>query len=341
MRMIYLAKLLLLVSLLIASAQVPGEVNAQTRPRVVIGHASMSSVVLTLWAAQDRGFFAKNGIDAQLVFIPGSPTLIASLNTGDVHFGFTGGTATLGAAVAGLDVRLIAAFADRVQSELVTRPEIKTAADLKGKRVGVTSIGGTGWMSAMLILEQIGINPDRDKISLAAFGDQRVISQALESGTIQGAALAGVFSRTLARKGYWIPGEPDKIALTGTGLVVKADYLHNQATISRNVLRSLVEGHAYVLNPANKSGSMEILTKRLGIKDQSAAADGYVDYVNGVVRKPYVGLDGLKNIQRFMKLRSPKIAELNLEKLIDESFLREFEKSGFLDQQFGAKSGVK
>ena len=86
---------------------------------------------------------------------------------------------------------------------------------------------------------------------------------------------------------------------------------------------------------------MEILSKRLGIKDQSAAADGYEDYVSGVVRKPYVGLDGLKNIQRFMKLRNPKIAELNLEKLIDESLLREFEKSGFLDQQFGVKSGIK
>ena len=195
------------------------ELPAQSRPKIVIGHASMSSVVLTLWAAQDKGFFAKNGIDAQMVFIPGSPTLIASLNTGDVHFGFTGGTATLGAAVAGLDVRVIAAFADRVQSELVTRPEIKTAADLKGKRIGVTSIGGTGWMSALLILEQIGINVERDKMQLTAFGDQRVISNALESGTIQGAALAGIFSKTLARKGYWIPGEPDKIPLTGTGLV--------------------------------------------------------------------------------------------------------------------------
>ena len=59
------------------------------------------------------------------------------------------------------------------------------------------------------------------------------------------------------------------------------------------------------------------------------------------MRKPDVGLDGLKNIQRFMKLRNPKIAELNLEKLIDESIMREFEKSGFLDQQFGVKSGVK
>ena len=319
----------------------PVELFAQNRAKVVIGHASMSSVVLTLWAAQDRGFFAKNNIDAQLVFIPGSPTLVASLNTGDVHFGFTGGTATLGAAVAGLDVRVLAAFANRVQSELVTRPEIKTAADLKGKRVGVTSIGGTGWMSALLILEQIGINADRDKMQLTSFGDQRVISQALESGTIQAGALAGVFSKKLARAGYWIPGEPDKIPLTGTGLVVKADYLHNQVATSRNVLRGLVEGHAYVLNPANKASTIEILSKRLGLSDPSAAADGYDDYVHGVVRKPYVGIDGLKNIQRFMKLRNPKIAELNLEKLIDESLLREFEKSGFLDQQFGVKSGIK
>ena len=331
----------LTILVFIALALTYNEGDAQTRAKVVIGHASMSSVVLTLWAAQDRGFFAKNNVDAQLVFIPGSPTLIASLNTGDVHFGFTGGTATLGAAVAGLDVRMIAAFANRVQSELVTRPEIKTAAELRGKRVGVTSIGGTGWMSALLILEQIGINAERDKMQLTAFGDQRVISQALESGTIQGAALAGVFSRKLARAGYWVPGEPDKIPLTGTGLVVKADYLHNQAAISRNVLRSLVEGHAYVLSPGNKASVTEILSKRLGLTDPSAAADGYEDYVSGVVRKPYVGVDGLKNIQRFMKLRNPKIAELNLEKLIDESMLREFEKSGFLDQQFGVKSAVK
>jgi len=333
--------LAVLLTFLAAFTLVSVESPAQSRPKVIIGHASMSSVVLTLWAAQDRGFFAKNNVDAQLVFIPGSPTLVASLNTGDVHFGFTGGTATLGAAVAGLDVRVIAAFANRVQSELVTRPEIKTAADLKGKRVGVTSIGGTGWMSAMLILEQIGINADRDKMQLTAFGDQRVISQALESGTIQGGALAGIFSRTLARKGYWIPGEPDKIPLTGTGLVVKADYLHNHTAIARNVLRSLIEGHAYVLNPANKSGAMEILSKRLGIKDASAAADGVEDYVAGVERKPFVGIDGLKNIQRFMKLRNPKIADLNLERLIDESLLREMDKNGFLDQQLGVKSAIK
>ena len=81
----------------------PALAPAQTRSKVTIGYASMSSVATTLWAAQEKGFFARNGVDAAAIFIPGSPTLIATLNTGDVHFGYTGGTATLGAAVGGLD----------------------------------------------------------------------------------------------------------------------------------------------------------------------------------------------------------------------------------------------
>src|SRR5215467_12154832 len=122
-------------------ALLPSLAIAQPRSKVTIGYASMSSVATTLWVAQERGFFAKNGIDAASIFIPGSPTLIATLNTGDVQFGYTGGTATLGAAVGGLELKVVAAFANHSQSDFVTRPEIRTAADLKGKPIGVTSIG--------------------------------------------------------------------------------------------------------------------------------------------------------------------------------------------------------
>ncbi len=238
--------------------------DAQTRTKIVVGYASMSSVVTTLWVAQEKGFFAKNGLDVQSIFIPGSPTLIASLNTGDVHLGYTGGTATLGAAVGGLDVKIIAAFANYIQSDLVVRPDVKSPADAKGKRIGVTSIGGTGWMSTMLGLEQVGLNPERDKISLAAFGDQRVISQALEANTIQGGSLAGVFSRRLKRAGYNFLGDLEKIPLVGTSVVVKTDYLSHHALIVRNALRALIEGHGFVLNPANKPTVVEIMTKKLG-----------------------------------------------------------------------------
>ncbi|HEX2933678.1 MAG TPA: ABC transporter substrate-binding protein, partial [Candidatus Binatia bacterium] len=294
------------LALLAASATVfffIHDAPAQSRPKIVVGYASMSSVATTLWVAQEKGFFAKNGLDVQSVFIPGSPTLIASINTGDVHMAYTGGTATLGAAVGGLDMKIIAAFANFIQNDLVVRPEIKTAADMKGKRIGVTSIGGTGWMSTMLALEQIGLVPERDKISLAAFGDQRVISQALETGTLQGGALAGVFSRRLKRLGYNFLAEVEKIPLVGTSVVVKAEYLSSHAAMVRSALRALIEGHGYVLNPANKTAVIEVMTKKLGVTDPVAANDGYDDYVRRTDKKAFVVLDGLKNIQRFMKLR--------------------------------------
>jgi len=298
-------------------------------------------VVTTLWVAQEKGFFAKNGIDVQTVFIPGSPTLIASINTGDVQMAYTGGTATLGAAVGGLDMKIIAAFSNFVQTDLVVRPEIKTAADLKGKRIGVTSIGGTGWMSAMLALEQIGINPERDKVSLAAFGDQRVITQALETNTIQGASLAGIFSRRLQRNGYNFLAEVEKIPLVGTSIVLKADYLASHQALVRSALRALIEGHGFVLNPANKQAVMDVMTKKLAINEPVAANDGYEDYVRRTDKRAFVVLDGLKNIQRFMKVRNPKIGDIALDHLVDDSIMREFEKSGFLDQALSGKAGIR
>lgn len=325
----------LIVLFCLAVTSIPG--YGETRPKVVIGYASMSSVATTLWVTQEKGLFAKNGIDVQTVFIPGSPTLIATLSSGDVQFGYTGGTATLGSAVGGLDVKIIASFANRVQADLVVRPDIKTPADLKGKRIGVTSIGGSGWMSVMLGLEQLGLNPERDQISLSAFGDQRVISQAVEQGTINGAAIAGVFSRRLKRSGYNILGELEKIPLVGTSIVVKTDYLNAQTVTVRNTLKALIEGHAYVLNPANRAAVLEIMTKRLGLTDATMASDGLDDYVKRVDRKPYVAIEGLRNIQRFMKLRNPKIGELKLERLIDDSLLRDLDKSGFIDQVYAAK----
>ena len=328
----------LIVSIVFLFALLPDTGLSQARPKVVVGYASMSTVATTLWVAQERGFFAKNGLDVQAIFIPGSPTLIASLSTGDVHFGYTGGTATLGAAVGGLDIKMIAAFANHVQTDLVVRPEIKTPADLRGKRIGVTSIGGTGWMSAMLGLEQIGLNPDRDKILLAAFGDQRVITQALETGTIQGASLAGVFGQRLKRAGYHFMGELEKIPLVGTSIVVKSDYLAKQQSIARNTLRALIESHAFVHNPANKAAVIEITSKKLGITDPGAANDGYEDYLRRTDRKAGISIEGLKNIQRFMKLRNPKIAEVNLERLIDESLLRELDRSGFTEQSLEVKT---
>ena len=75
---------------------------AQAPAKIAVGYATISNSSLALWLAQDEKIFAKNGIDADLVFMPGSPTLIAAINSGALAVGFTGGTAILAAAPAAL-----------------------------------------------------------------------------------------------------------------------------------------------------------------------------------------------------------------------------------------------
>src|SRR6185503_5197296 len=201
---------------------------AQAPAKIAVGYATISNSSLALWLAQDEKIFAKNGIDADLVFMPGAPTLIAAINSGALAVGFTGGTAILAAAAGGADFKILAASHVRSNHDLVVKPEIKKAEDLRGKRIGVTSIGGTGWMAAMLVFEQLGLNPDKDKLIVSAFGEMRIISRALETGTIDGALVTGNFTAQFKRRGYNILGELERVPMMGNAVVVKQTFLQSQ-----------------------------------------------------------------------------------------------------------------
>ena len=124
--------------------------SASAPVKVVIAYAAMNARLVPLWAAEEKGFFNKYGVDAQLVFVRGAPTLNAAMVSGDIQLGYTGGTAVLGATVGGADLKILAVFTNRVTYDLVARPNIKSLEDLRGKQVGVTSIGGTNWMGTIL-----------------------------------------------------------------------------------------------------------------------------------------------------------------------------------------------
>ena len=95
-------------------------------PEVVIGYANISARVSPLWLAQEKGFFAKYGVNVQQVYMPGSPVMIASMASGQVHLANSGGTAALGAAAGGLDLRVIGTFTSHIPFDLVVKPNIKS-----------------------------------------------------------------------------------------------------------------------------------------------------------------------------------------------------------------------
>ena len=305
---------------------------------VVIGYANISARVSPLWIAQEKGFFAKYGVNVQQVYMPGSPVMIASMASGQVHIGNSGGTAALGAAAGGVDLRVIGTFTSRIPFDLVVRPTIKNPKDLRGKRVGVQVIGGTIWMAAMLGLEHLGLDSRRDDIQVVAAGDQTMLSQALEKGSIDATVVDSAFSNDLKQRGFPTLVELSKTTITfvSNGIVVRASYLIQQPDAARNALKAWLEGVAYALSPRMKPAVIETITRRLRVSNPALAEQGYQDLLRATDRKPYPSMEGLSNVQRLMKLRNPAVADLKAESLIDGKLIQDLDKSGYIDQLYAA-----
>ncbi len=306
--------------------------------KLIIGYAAMSARVVPLWIAEEQGILARYGVDSEQVFIRGAPTLVAGLTSGDIHFGSTGGTAALAAIAAGHDLKMVAAFSSRNTYDLVTRASIKRPEDLRGKRFGVTSIGGTVWMGIMLWIEHFGLDEQRDRIQLQVIGDQSVQMQALENGAIDAAVLDGVFSRRLKQKGFNILGEYSELKqlFTSQAIVVQGKFLQQRADMVENLLKAQTEAIAFSLAPKNKPTVIRTFIRRLRT-DAAAAEEGYADLHRAMDRKPYPAPEGLRNVQRLMALRSPKVGEVKIENVIDSRIVRRLDESGFIDKVYAAQ----
>ncbi len=309
--------------------------------KIVIGYAAMNARVSPLWLAKEQGFFSKYGIDAEPIFVRTAPTLVAALSSGDIDLGYTGGTAVIGAAAGGADLKILASFTNRVTYDLVVRPGVKSIEDLKGKRFGVQSIGGTVWMGAILGLEHLGLDPARDNITILAVGDQTVLAQAVTTGTIDATVLDGVQSRRLRESGLPVLAEFSKINLPilSAAIVARESFIQRNPELLENFLKAVLEGAAFGMSAAHKPTTLKILEKKLGI-DEHMAEEGYKDMLIGFDRKPYASPEAVRNIQRLMKLRNPKVENVKVEELIDDRILRRLDQSGFIDGLY-ARYGVK
>jgi NitT/TauT family transport system substrate-binding protein len=330
-------KLLVRTLLCLVVFRCGGESSAAVAPaKIVLAYASMVARTSFIWIAKEQGFFAKYGVDPELILMSRGPVLIAGLTLGDVHVGNTGGTAALNAAVGGIDLKLVATFNSRWVNNVVARSGIQTPRDLVKKRFGVSSLGGTQWMGTMLWLEHLGLDVQKDDIRFLVIGDQTLLAQGLETGIIDAANLDGSFSRKLKQKGFSVLTDASKVNLpiVSQGIVVTAEYLRKQSRVVEGVLQALIEGLAFTVAPVNKALVLKTLTKKLGVADRSALEEGYQEILSGLDRKPYPSLEGMKNIQRLLQSREPRLTSIKLENIVDDELMRKLDSSGFIDRVY-------
>lgn len=306
--------------------------------KVILGYAAPGARALPFWTAQELGLFAKYGLDVEPVFIRGAPILVAGLASGDIHVGSTGGSATLAAVAGGQDLKIIATFSSRNTFDLVAHPSIKRPEELRRKRIGLTSIGGTTWMALLLWLEHYGLDVQRDQMQLQVTGEQALTTQSLEAGLINAAILDGIFSRRIKAKGFTILGDYSelKYRFVSQALVVQRSMLQQRADMLENLLKAEIEGLAFVLAPKNKPWVIKTLMRRMKT-DATIAEEGYLDLMRGMERKPLPTVDSMVHVQRLMKLQNPKIGEVKINDLNDDRIIRKLDESGFIDRAYAAQ----
>jgi NitT/TauT family transport system substrate-binding protein len=312
--------------------------SAAAPSRLVIGYASTTPRLMPLWVARDQGFFAKYGIESEPVLLRSGATLVTGMASGDIQIGRTAGAAVLSAVAAGHDIKMLATFSSRNSYDVVARPNIKRPEDIRGKKLAINSVGGGTWIGAMLWLETFGIDPQRDQILLQSIGDQGVQSQALEAGTVDVIFVDSVYSKLLKQKGMNIIAESNEMKqpLVSQSTIVPGAFLQKHPDIAEGYLKGEIEGIAFAVAPKNKPTVIKILMRRLRV-DATAAEEGYSDMLRGVDRKPLASLEGMRNLQRLLKPRNPKIGELKVEDVVDNRIMRKLDESGFIDRAFAAQ----
>jgi NitT/TauT family transport system substrate-binding protein len=322
----------LMTALLASSLPVSSLQAAATPSKIVISYAVLSEREGALFVARDQGFFRKQGLDVDLVYVASAPVALASIAHGDsqINTGSTSG-AILGAMAGGLDLAFIAGLVNKLTGTIVAASDIKTPADLKGKTIGVTSIGGGNWVFTMLVLEHWKLDPKRDNISIRVIGSDAVRAQAITTGTIDATQLSTYsYSTALKRQGYRILAElPDLgIPYQGTTVFARRSFVNQYPEVAEKVLTAIVEAIAFIQDPANKAAVMRSLAKGLRLSKPEDTADGYEVIKTLYERKIYPSADGVRNTIRLLGASNEKIRGLRPEELIDDRTVRKLEQKG-------------
>src|SRR5215471_2981891 len=151
-------KTMCLIALLVFLA-VSRQTSAQEKIRVGQGSISLQSGLM--YIGKDRGLFAKYGLMTEVIYIPGGTTNVQVLVSGNLDLSQLSGAPGVAANLEGADIVYIASLLDKLNYQLVTRPEIKSAEQLKGKKFGVSRFGSSADFGLRAVLKRLGVDPSK------------------------------------------------------------------------------------------------------------------------------------------------------------------------------------
>ncbi len=283
--------------------------------------------------AKELGLFKKYGVDVDLIYITASSTAVQALVAGEVAFVLGGGAAAIAAALSGGDTVAIASHLNSVEFALVVRPEIRTPADLRGKRIGIGRFGGAPDFTLRIVLGKWGLKADKDVVIAQLGVGQPGRLVALQAGRIDGVVVNPPISLTAKKLGLRVLvdfGEviPEYFA---TGFVTTRTFIRRNRSTVMNILSAFVESVYFMKR--NREEAIAVLRKYTKQDDREVLDEAYDDViVKRFSVSPYPTLKGI-TILLEQVLGPEKAKSIDPGLFVDTSLLDEIEKEDFVKKK--------
>lgn len=331
-----LAKYLNRITIVIVVLLLAQFAAAQQKHKVLVAYVAPGITQALPWIAKVSGIFTKHRVDAEVLLLTGSPRLIQSLIAGDIDYALGGTSSVLRARFRGADPTIIATTSNFSGQRLILRPDspLKRLQDLKGKTVGVTQYGSQGDTFFRAALKNSGLRPDAD-VTILQMGGTPQVGAALIAGKID-AGVSGESSLVLIQQGKVkaFPGgsaKELKIAGSGATLNVTRRYIARDRDGISRFLRAYVEAIHYFRT--NRDGTIRALTKYFRGTTAEQTAFLYDDQREVFDPLPLPSDEAIQG--ELERETDPKAKSMKPGDFMDLSFLREIERSGFLNELYG------
>ena len=311
-------------------------VNAQSQEKIRVEYSSTDTTNQIWTIAHDAGFFKKNGLDVDLVYIPSTTVGVTAIIAQDVQVGNAAGSGVANAAVRGADAVSVGCVINILAYELVVLDSIKSAEDLKGKSIGISRFGSVSDVAARELLKGLGLKP-MDDVKILQVGGASERAAGFSRGVIAGFPSppgnvylipGGLPHRILAN----MADLPKPYPLPFICAVTTKSYLAKRRDTVKRVVMSLVEASHYF--KTRKEETQKIVAKYLRGANKAYLDSSYQSTSKLLERVPYTTREGMK-IQLDEALKLSPGSKVTVDSLIDDSIVRELDKEGFIDKVYG------
>ena len=298
--------------------------------RVRVAYSSISGAMGPLWAASDLGLFARQGLDVQLLYIGGGSVVTQALIGGDVEFVRLGASAVMQASMRGADLKMIANTINRLVFSLMARPEIKAPGDLKGKKIGVTRLGGSTDFALDLALKKWSLRRGPDVAVLQTGGMPQLLG-AITAGSVDAGVISPPTNLTAAKMGLreLVDFSDLPILYPNSPLAASQAYLDKNRGVALRFLRGYAEGIHRV--KTDRESTYKIYSKYTRVVDPEILAELYRIYaIKNLESVPAVKPEAVDEVLRSEVKGGPARAG----DFIDNSLVAELEREGFFSKLY-------